>query len=51
MRNSWLSGIVGDNFANLLDLLSLDIPNEADATTFLLLWFVFGLLRCTTDRG
>jgi hypothetical protein len=49
----WLSDIVtsiGNNFANLLDLLPLDLPNDTYATTFLLLRFILSLLRCTADR-
>jgi hypothetical protein len=54
MRDSWLSGAItsiGNNLANLFDLLPLDFPNEAYSTTFLLFWFVLRLLGCTTDRG
>lgn len=53
MRGSWLSNIftsIGNNFANLLNLLPLDLPNDTNATTLLLLWFIFTLLGCTADR-
>lgn len=47
MRGPWLGDIVtsiGNNFAYLFDLLSLDIPNQAYPATFLLFWFILGLL-------
>jgi hypothetical protein len=53
MRSSGLNGTItsiGNNFADLLDLLPLDIPNDTYTTTFLLLWFILSLLRCTPDR-
>ena len=53
MRSSRLNNVVasiGNNFADLLNLLSLDLPNDTYTTTFLLLWFILGLLRCTPDR-
>ena len=53
MRNSRLSNVVasiGNNFADLLNLLSLDLSNDTYTTTFLLFWFILSFLRCTPDR-
>lgn len=52
MRSSRLSIVtsVGNNFADLLNLLSLNFSNDTDTTTFLLLWFILTLLRRTPDR-
>jgi hypothetical protein len=54
MRSSRLNGIfsrIWDNFANLFDFLSLDFPNQAYSTTFLLFWFILGLLGRMSNRG
>lgn len=54
MRCSWLSSIVAiirNNFTNLFDLLSFDFPDDTYATTLLLLWLVFSLLRRVAERG
>ena len=54
MRYRWLGSAVtgiGNNLANLFDLLPFDLPDETYPTTFLLLWFVLRLLRRATDRG
>jgi hypothetical protein len=53
MRGSWLGDVItsiGDYFADLLDLLSLDLSNYAYSATFLLLWFILSLLGCMADR-
>lgn len=54
MRCSWLSGVITsirNNFANLLNLLSFDIPDDLYASTLLLFRFVLGLLRCMPKCG
>ena len=52
MRSSRFSTVtsIGNNFADLLNLLSLNFPNDTDTTTFFLLWFILTLLRRTPDR-
>ena len=52
MRSSRLGIVtrIGNNFADLLNLLSLNFPNDTYTTTFLLLWFILSLLRRTPDR-
>ena len=54
MRGSRLSGIVTsirDNFTNLFDFLSLNVPNQAYSAAFLLFWFILGLLGCMPNGG
>ena len=54
MRGSWLSStvaIIGNNFTNLFNLLSFDVPDDTYATTLLLLWFIFSLLGRMAERG
>lgn len=54
MRGSWLSSVVAiirNNFTNLFDLLSFDVPDDTYATTLLLLWLIFSLLGRVDERG